>query len=533
MRAADLFRQRLRVKVASLILVILVLGFGVQGVHNIQRDARLIADANLEAARLLATSIATSIENGMLEGRPDIIRRLVGELKRDLKDVLGLDIYRRNGVEAFSDLETVREVRRIGGIGEDMEKRLATLRREPGAPLRHTLFARSVETVSVQETYDAADGARMLTLYQPLRNRRECQGCHGRDHQVRGVVRVVLGLEKLDADLRAGRDRQILVAILTIVGVTAGLGILMGRVVLQPIRRVAIAAREIGAGNLDARVAVKGRDEIGELGAAVNDMAERLKTAHEDLARRNAELADTLGQLQEAARKLALLEHLKGELSKFVPESVKRLLETNPDALELEKREADVSVLFLDLEGYTTLSEQLPPQRLNRLVQDYFSSFLEIIRANRGDINETAGDGLMVIFQSEGSSARHALDAASAAFQIQAKLRALNREYEGEYPSVAIRVGINSGIAHVGATKLDATGGGRWTFTASGATTNVAARLAALARGGDIMVGQTTADRIRDHYVLQNTGEQQLKNVSAPVRVYRLVPPGVYTDVTS
>ena len=172
MRAADLFRQRLRVKVASLILVILVLGFGVQGVHNIQRDARLIADANLEAARLLATSIATSIENGMLEGRPDIIRRLVGELKRDLKDVLGLDIYRRNGVEAFSDLETVREVRRIGGIGEDMEKRLATLRREPGAPLRHTLFARSVETVSVQETYDAADGARMLTLYQPLRNRR-------------------------------------------------------------------------------------------------------------------------------------------------------------------------------------------------------------------------------------------------------------------------------------------------------------------------------------------------------------------------
>ena len=301
--------------------------------------------------------------------------------------------------------------------------------------------------------------------------------------------------------------------------------------VLDPIRRVATAAREIGAGNLEARVAVKSRDEIGELGTVINDMAGRLKTARDDLARRNAELADALKQLQESTRKLALLEHIKGELSKFVPESVKRLLETNPDALELEKREADVSVLFLDVEGYTTLSEQIPPQRLNRLIQNYFSGFLEIIRANNGDINETAGDGLMVIFQSEGSPARHALDAATAAFQIQVKLRDLNREYEGEYPPIFIRVGINSGPAHVGATKLDATGGGRWTFTASGATTNLAARIAAMAKGGDMMVGLETAERIKGHYVLENTGEHRLKNVSAPVQVYRLVPPGVYAKV--
>ncbi len=230
-------------------------------------------------------------------------------------------------------------------------------------------------------------------------------------------------------------------------------------------------------------------------------------------------------------RKVALLEQVKGELSKFVPEAVTKLLEKNPDARELEKREADVSVLFLDVEGYTRLSEELPAQRLNRMIQDYFSSFLEIIRAHHGDVNETAGDGLMVIFQSEGNPAGHARNAAGTAFQLLAKVAGLNKEFVGIYPAVAIHVGINSGPALVGATKLDAAGGGRWTFTASGPTTNLAARVAGLTKGGEVMVGPETAERIKDHYVLQDAGEHKLKNVSAAVRVFRLVPPGVYIKI--
>ena len=80
-------------------------------------------------------------------------------------------------------------------------------------------------------------------------------------------------------------------------------------------------------------------------------------------------------------------------------------------------------------------------------------------------------------------------------------------------------------------TKLDASGGGRWTFTASGPTTNLAARTAGLTKGGEVRVGPETAERIKHYYVLQDTGEHQLKNVSQPVRVYRLVPAGVYRTV--
>jgi class 3 adenylate cyclase/HAMP domain-containing protein len=525
--------RHLRPKVTALIVAILLLGFGTLLVLNIRQEARTLVAGHQETVGLLAGTILAAIENGMLEGRPDIIRQLVQELKAELKDVRRIDVYRRNGVEAFTDLETVNEVNRIAGLEPGLIERITKMRREPGARIDHPLFWEAVRQEQPRSLEEAVDGTRILTLFRPLRNLDKCQECHGKDHTVRGVVRISLGLERLDAELRMARNRQIVIAVVTILGVTGALVVSMGRLVLRPIGAVVAAARRIGGGDFETRIAATGEDEIGQLGRVINDMAGHLQTARADLEARNAELATALANLQESMQKVQLLEQLKGELSKFVPESVKVLLEKNPDARELEKREADVSVLFLDVEGYTRLSEQVPPQRLNRMIQDYFSAFLEIIRANHGDVNETAGDGLMVIFQSEGSRTRHAQNAASAAFQLLGKVEALNQEFAGVYPPVAIHVGINSGPALVGATKLDAAGGGRWTFTASGSTTNLAARVAGLTRGGEVKVGPETAERIKAHYVLEDTGEHQLKNVSQPVRVYRLVPAGVYRTVTA
>jgi class 3 adenylate cyclase len=188
-------------------------------------------------------------------------------------------------------------------------------------------------------------------------------------------------------------------------------------------------------------------------------------------------------------------------------------------------------VLFLDIAGYTKLSEQLEARRLNQLVQIYFSSFLEIIQSHHGDVNETAGDGLMVIFQSERSSTDHALNATRAAFSIHQRTGTLNEEYGGMFPAIQLHMGINTGEALVGATKLGTGAGQRWTFTATGPTTNVAARFAGSAQGGEIVVGPTTADRIRGHFVLESLGEKTFKNVSQPIHVYRVIPPGIYEKI--
>ena len=292
----------------------------------------------------------------------------------------------------------------------------------------------------------------------------------------------------------------------------------MSRIVIRPINELAIAARRVGQGNFDARACVDSRDELGQLGAAFNEMTERLAQAYRDLEGKNSELASALQEVHESRQRLALLEQLKGELAKFVPDSVKRLLEQNPNATELEKKTVDVAVLFLDIAGYTKLSEQLEPKKLNQLVQLYFSSFLEIIQAHHGDVNETAGDGLMVIFQADRTTGDHSVNATRAAFAIRQRVGTLNEEYGGVFPAIQLHMGINSGEALVGATKLGGAGSERWTFTASGPTTNIAARPAGSATGGEIIVGPSTAVRIR-HARNRDDVTDEAKRVRCPTIV--------------
>ena len=93
-------------------------------------------------------------------------------------------------------------------------------------------------------------------------------------------------------------------------------------------------------------------------------------------------------------RVLSQLEHL----AKFVPDVVRKRIDENPEAPQLAKREQTVSVLFIDLVGYTTLSQSMSPADLSALIERYFSAFLDLIADSGGDINETAGDGFMAIF---------------------------------------------------------------------------------------------------------------------------------------
>src|SRR5207245_6938578 len=176
-------------------------------------------------------------------------------------------------------------------------------------------------------------------------------------------------------------------------------------------------------------------------------------------------------------------------------EAVKRLVAANPDAPELAKQERDVSVLFLDISGYTSLSDRLAADVLNALVERYFSTFLDHIHAAGGDINETAGDGFMAIFQDVDVHA-HATTAVDTALALLAATEALNQD-NGAQP-LALHMGLNSGLALVGSTRFEGLRGARWTFTASGPVTNLAARLAGTAEAGQLLVGPETARRLQD-----------------------------------
>jgi class 3 adenylate cyclase/rubredoxin len=212
-----------------------------------------------------------------------------------------------------------------------------------------------------------------------------------------------------------------------------------------------------------------------------------------------------------------ILQHLRP----FVPSTVQKIVEKDPSAPDLEKRDTDVTVLFLDVAGYTRISETQSRDKVTFIIEKYFSSFLDIILARGGDVNETAGDGLMVIFQ--GSPKETALSAVKAALEIRDKTLEINEELKDRFQPVEVNMGINSGIAAVGMNRFAGISETRMTFTATGPVTNLAARIASAARRGDILVGPETALRVGEDINIFNRGLMNFKNVAEPVRVFSLV----------
>jgi class 3 adenylate cyclase/rubredoxin len=215
------------------------------------------------------------------------------------------------------------------------------------------------------------------------------------------------------------------------------------------------------------------------------------------------------------------VDKILGHLRPFVPSTVQRIVEKDPSAPDLEKRDTDVTVLFLDVAGYTRISETQSRDKVTFIIEKYFSGFLDIISDHGGDVNETAGDGLMVIFQ--GAPNDTALSAAKAALEIRSKTLEINEELKDRFVPVEVNMGLNSGIAAVGMNRFEGTSGTRMTFTATGPVTNLAARIASAAKHGDILVGPDTAERVREDVQLFERGVMNFKNVSKPVQVFSLV----------
>jgi class 3 adenylate cyclase len=232
--------------------------------------------------------------------------------------------------------------------------------------------------------------------------------------------------------------------------------------------------------------------------------------------------------LEAALRRVQILESIRANLSKFVPRVVQDLIERAPEAPALAKRDVDVSVLFVDIVGYSRLSDRLDAARLNQLVERYFGAFLDEILGQGGDVNETAGDGLMVIFQ-DPDPRRHAVAAALAGLGVLRRTAEINAAMDVEpgppAEPIGVHVGVNSGVAAVGATRIEGLAGTRWTYTASGPVTNVAARLAALGAGDAVMLGGQTRRRLGPEFAPEDLGETELRNIDEPVRVFRLRPP--------
>lgn len=215
------------------------------------------------------------------------------------------------------------------------------------------------------------------------------------------------------------------------------------------------------------------------------------------------------------------ISQMLAQLSPFVPRSVRQLVEKNPKGLNQKKERKEVTVLFLDLEGYTSLSASRSVVEIDDIVEKMFSSFVDPIHRSGGDINETAGDGLMILFKNDDAK-MNAVNAVKAAFDIDERNLELNEKFRGDYEPINVNIGINSGTALVGMTKFKGSLETRMTYTASGPVTNLAARLADYAEGGNILIGEETKHFIEGLWPAFGLGLVRLKGLSEPLKIYSL-----------
>ncbi len=264
---------------------------------------------------------------------------------------------------------------------------------------------------------------------------------------------------------------------------------------------------------------------IAELAESIGMMLVKIEAREFQLEGMIDELKEKNLELEKTLKKVEILENIKTQLGRFVPQSVKRIIERTPEDPDLKKQSMDVSVLFLDLAGYTRLSETVEVEKMNVLIEMYFSSFLDDIHQNRGDINETAGDGLMIVFQDD-EKTLHAMNAVKTAIAVQEKVRSINHDLEGHFEPLVVNIGINSGNALVGSTRFEGITGTRLTFTASGPVTNIAARIGQFATDGQILIGEETAKRTEGKFSLEDLGTKSLKNVKEPARIFQVLGGG-------
>jgi class 3 adenylate cyclase len=223
-----------------------------------------------------------------------------------------------------------------------------------------------------------------------------------------------------------------------------------------------------------------------------------------------APLAATPGQ-PTAPRRFASPES-------YTPKHLAEKILTSRSALEGERKQ--VTVLFVDVSGFTSLSEQLDPEDLHRLMTRAFELMLAEVHRYEGTVNQFLGDGIMALFGAPIAHEDHAGRAVHAALGIR---RALE-EYEDELQrrrriSFAVRQGLNTGLVVVGAIGSDL----RMDYTAVGDTTNVAARLQQAADRGRIVVSEATHRLVEGYFYTRPLGALTLKGRGEPVRAWEVI----------
>jgi adenylate cyclase len=181
-----------------------------------------------------------------------------------------------------------------------------------------------------------------------------------------------------------------------------------------------------------------------------------------------------------------------------------------------------VTILFVDLVGFTTLAGQLRPRELAALLNEYLREMAAIAFVHGGTVDKFLGDAVMVVFGAPQPSPppSQALGAVQSAIAMRRQVRELAVRWRRELPGeVKVRIGINTGECTLGVFGSDLLR----SYTAIGSAVNIASRLQSQAAADSILCGAPTYALVADQVEAQPTGPLQLRGITQPVPAYQIL----------
>jgi class 3 adenylate cyclase len=394
------------------------------------------------------------------------------------------------------DMEAIREV------ADD--EQLVILDRIAAADVR---FAEASDTVLA--LYEAGDLTRATNVHISAE--------HEISHELEDDLNLVISTlnDSVAAELdRFQANRQFLTLTVAVFsGVSLLTALAMGAILswslIRPVRRIDVALGRIADGDFDQVVQVPNRDEFGRLTVNLNRTSRQLASLYEGLSELNTNLEKTI---EEQVTQLQRTERLRRYVSPQVADAI--LTGEAPVAFASVRR--NLTILYSDIRGFTQMAERMEPEELVDDLNEYFSAMTELVFSNGGTLDKYLGDGILAFFGDPIPFEDHAERAVATAFEMLAKVEELRGTWMRSEEELSIGVGISTGYVTVGnigsSTRTD--------YTVVGNHVNVAARLAAAAEPGMILVSERTMASVRDRVDWIPVDDLVMKGVNRPVKVF-------------
>jgi len=213
-------------------------------------------------------------------------------------------------------------------------------------------------------------------------------------------------------------------------------------------------------------------------------------------------------------------ERMRNRLERFhSPQVIDMILKGGQETLDdmMDPKDVTATILFADINGFTSLAERMPPREVNLILNDFFSRMTDILFRYDGTLDKYIGDGLMAVF---GAPMEKEDDAERGIRAAQEMMQALAAMMAGmpEDRKFTIRIGINTGkvvAGNIGSSR-------RMDYTVIGDAVNTASRLESIAQPNQILIGEETYSRVQGKFKIRSVGPRKVKGKSVEVMVYEV-----------